>query len=153
MFSALKQIGQYDRTLVIFLSDHGESLGEHGEDEHRLFLYSATSASSFDRQGSARNRADRPPLRALIGARRLYIDDGFVDAFFLGLDLRVEILQALIGPGHVGDQLGHAVRVGPGLDGTGRRALSGAPGAIFEKQRRARVLREEKQRAGNVDRR
>jgi len=74
VFSALKQIGQYDRTLVIFLSDHGESLGEHGEDEHRLFLYSATSASSFDRQGSARNRADRPPLRALIGARRLYID-------------------------------------------------------------------------------
>ena len=42
MFSALKQIGQYDRTLVIFLSDHGESLGEHGEDEHGLFLYSAT---------------------------------------------------------------------------------------------------------------
>jgi arylsulfatase A-like enzyme/tetratricopeptide (TPR) repeat protein len=40
--TALKQSGLYDRTLVIFLSDHGESLGEHGEDEHGLFLYSAT---------------------------------------------------------------------------------------------------------------
>jgi tetratricopeptide (TPR) repeat protein len=42
VFAALKQNGLYDRTLVIFLSDHGESLGEHGEDEHGLFLYSST---------------------------------------------------------------------------------------------------------------
>jgi len=42
VFTALKRTGLYDRTLIIFLSDHGESLGEHGEDEHGLFLYSAT---------------------------------------------------------------------------------------------------------------
>ena len=37
--SFLKEKGIYDRALVIFLSDHGESLGEHGEDEHGVFLY------------------------------------------------------------------------------------------------------------------
>lgn len=29
----------YDRSLVVFLSDHGEGLGDHGEDEHGIFLY------------------------------------------------------------------------------------------------------------------
>jgi choline-sulfatase len=32
----------YDSSLIIALSDHGESLGEHGEDEHGFFLYNAT---------------------------------------------------------------------------------------------------------------
>ena len=30
------------QTLVVATSDHGESLGEHGEDEHMLFVYDAT---------------------------------------------------------------------------------------------------------------
>jgi arylsulfatase A-like enzyme len=29
----------YDRALIVFLSDHGEGLGDHGEDEHGIFLY------------------------------------------------------------------------------------------------------------------
>ena len=29
----------YDRAIVILLSDHGEGLGEHGEDEHGILLY------------------------------------------------------------------------------------------------------------------
>ena len=33
-----------DRTLVILTSDHGESLGEHGETTHGLFAYDATLA-------------------------------------------------------------------------------------------------------------
>ena len=37
----LKEKGIYDQALVVFLSDHGESLGEHGEDEHGVFLYRA----------------------------------------------------------------------------------------------------------------
>src|SRR5262249_28450489 len=30
------------RTLVVLTSDHGEGLGDHGEDEHLMFLYDAT---------------------------------------------------------------------------------------------------------------
>ena len=35
----LKKMGIYDRALVIFLSDHGEGLGDHGEEQHGIFLY------------------------------------------------------------------------------------------------------------------
>ena len=35
----LKARGLYDRALVVFLSDHGEGLGDHGEAEHGVFLY------------------------------------------------------------------------------------------------------------------
>jgi choline-sulfatase len=38
----LKQSRLYDSALVVALSDHGESLGEHGEDEHGFFVYNAT---------------------------------------------------------------------------------------------------------------
>ena len=38
----LKSSQLYDSTAVVFLSDHGESLGEHGEDEHGFFVYNAT---------------------------------------------------------------------------------------------------------------
>lgn len=42
VFSALKQARAYDRTLIALMSDHGESLGEHGEDEHGFFVYTST---------------------------------------------------------------------------------------------------------------
>lgn len=35
----LKTRGLYDQALIVLLSDHGEGLGEHGEDEHGIFLY------------------------------------------------------------------------------------------------------------------
>ena len=38
----LRQNRLYDSSLIVVLSDHGESLGEHGEDEHGFFLYNAT---------------------------------------------------------------------------------------------------------------
>lgn len=38
----LKQNHAYDSSLIVMLSDHGESLGEHGEDEHGFFVYNAT---------------------------------------------------------------------------------------------------------------
>lgn len=37
--SHLKSRGLYDGALIVFLSDHGEGLAEHGEDEHGVFLY------------------------------------------------------------------------------------------------------------------
>ena len=38
----LKRNQLYDASLIVFLSDHGESLGEHGEHEHGFFVYNAT---------------------------------------------------------------------------------------------------------------
>jgi arylsulfatase A-like enzyme/Tfp pilus assembly protein PilF len=42
LITYLKQRGLYDRTLIILASDHGESLGEHGEKEHGFFVYHST---------------------------------------------------------------------------------------------------------------
>jgi len=39
---ALARSGLWDRSLVIFLSDHGEGLGEHGEQTHGYFIYQST---------------------------------------------------------------------------------------------------------------
>jgi len=42
LISWLKRNQLYDDSLIIFLSDHGESLGEHGEKEHGFFIYNST---------------------------------------------------------------------------------------------------------------
>ena len=34
--------GLYDRATIVLLADHGEGLGDHGEDEHGMFLYRET---------------------------------------------------------------------------------------------------------------
>ncbi len=39
LVGALKERKLYDRTLLIVLSDHGEGLGDHVEEEHGIFLY------------------------------------------------------------------------------------------------------------------
>ena len=39
---ALVRGGWWDRSLVILISDHGESLGEHGEASHGYFIYEST---------------------------------------------------------------------------------------------------------------
>ncbi len=38
----LKRRGRFDNTLIIITGDHGESLGEHGESTHSIFIYEAT---------------------------------------------------------------------------------------------------------------
>jgi choline-sulfatase len=38
----LKQNQLYDHTAIVLLSDHGESLGDHGEKEHGFFVYDST---------------------------------------------------------------------------------------------------------------
>ena len=42
LFAELDRLGVYERALVILLSDHGEGLGQHGEDEHGVLLYAST---------------------------------------------------------------------------------------------------------------
>lgn len=39
LFSYLREVGIYDRAVIVLLSDHGEGLGDHGEAEHGIFLY------------------------------------------------------------------------------------------------------------------
>jgi len=41
--SFLKEQGLYDSSLVIVVGDHGEGLGDHGEQTHGIFLYDATT--------------------------------------------------------------------------------------------------------------
>jgi len=42
LFRWLRSSGQYQRTWIVLLSDHGESLGQHGEQEHGFFIYNST---------------------------------------------------------------------------------------------------------------
>ncbi len=42
LLSQLEDLGIRDRTLVVYTSDHGEGMGEHGEETHSLLVYDAT---------------------------------------------------------------------------------------------------------------
>jgi arylsulfatase A-like enzyme/Flp pilus assembly protein TadD len=42
LFDYLKQQHRYENSIVVLASDHGESLGEHGEKTHGFFIYNAT---------------------------------------------------------------------------------------------------------------
>jgi arylsulfatase A-like enzyme/Flp pilus assembly protein TadD len=39
LLARLKALGVYDKALIVFLSDHGEGLWQHGEDQHGILLY------------------------------------------------------------------------------------------------------------------
>ncbi len=47
LFDYLRKTGNYDKSLIVLLADHGESLGEHGEDEHGFFVYRSTLRVPF----------------------------------------------------------------------------------------------------------
>jgi len=51
LVNALRAAGTLDRTLVILTSDHGEALGDHGEDVHGYFIYEATLRVPFVARG------------------------------------------------------------------------------------------------------
>ena len=42
LLADLRAAGRLDRTLILVAADHGESLGEHGERTHGVFVYEAT---------------------------------------------------------------------------------------------------------------
>ncbi|HLN04341.1 MAG TPA: sulfatase-like hydrolase/transferase [Bryobacteraceae bacterium] len=47
LFEAIRKKSPADKTLIAVLSDHGESLGEHGEYTHGVFLYDSTLRIAF----------------------------------------------------------------------------------------------------------
>ncbi len=77
LLDPILQEGQAGGTLVVFTSDHGESLGEHGEATHGIFAYDATL---------------RVPL--VLYAPRLW-PAGVVDAPAFHVDLLPTILDAI----------------------------------------------------------
>ncbi len=42
LVDAYRKSGRYDNAVVVLAADHGESLGEHGENTHGVFIYDAT---------------------------------------------------------------------------------------------------------------
>ena len=38
----MKELGQYENTVIVLVSDHGEGLGEHGELSHGYYIYNST---------------------------------------------------------------------------------------------------------------
>ncbi|MGH9432567.1 MAG: sulfatase-like hydrolase/transferase [Terriglobia bacterium] len=53
LLDGIKQEGLDSRTLIAVIGDHGESLGEHGEMTHGIFLYDATMHVPFIMAGPA----------------------------------------------------------------------------------------------------
>jgi len=51
LLDGLRSRGLFDSTLIAAIADHGESLGEHGEDEHGVFLYDAVLRVPFIMRG------------------------------------------------------------------------------------------------------
>jgi len=47
LIAALERKGVLDHTLVVAIGDHGESLGEHGEADHGVFLYDSVLRIPF----------------------------------------------------------------------------------------------------------
>ena len=43
LFDWLDENALEDDTIVVFIGDHGESLGQHEEDTHGFFIYDATT--------------------------------------------------------------------------------------------------------------
>ncbi|HSR68217.1 MAG TPA: sulfatase-like hydrolase/transferase [Acidobacteriota bacterium] len=42
LLEGLKEKGLYDGSLIVLMADHGEGLGEHGEETHGFFIYNST---------------------------------------------------------------------------------------------------------------
>jgi arylsulfatase A-like enzyme/Flp pilus assembly protein TadD len=61
----LRQLGLLDTTLIAVVGDHGESLGDHGEETHSMFVYDSAIRVPFIlwRPGRLSPRVVRDPVR------------------------------------------------------------------------------------------
>ena len=111
LFGELRRLGIYDRAVVVLLSDHGEGLGEHGEQQHGMFLYRTT--------------LQVPLLLKLPGSR---LGGGSVEAPVQLIDV-VPTLARLAGvPVPAGLTGRSLLGLGGPAGGTGRSAGAGAAG-------------------------
>ena len=69
MLQALGERRETDRTLVLVTSDHGESLGEHGEATHGIFIYDATIRVPWVMAGPGVAAGTRPTHRRPLDRR------------------------------------------------------------------------------------
>ena len=110
LVAALRADGRLERTLVSVTSDHGESLGEHGELTHSYLLYDATQRVPWILRGPGVARGRRvegvvsgadlgPTLLGLLGLPRLRAADGRDLAAWLD-PARFEPPGALRGPAY-----------------------------------------------------
>lgn len=97
-FDRLRALDLYDRATIVVLSDHGEGLGDHGEQEHGVFLYQETTRIPF--------------LVKLPGGRM----GRRVTAPVQQIDVAPTILHLVAAPGRAGAR-GRSLK--PLLDGTG----------------------------------
>jgi len=58
--ATLKKSGAYQNAIIIVVGDHGEGLGEHGEETHGLFLYDSTLHVPLIIKMPMERRASRP---------------------------------------------------------------------------------------------
>ncbi|MEO6235833.1 MAG: sulfatase-like hydrolase/transferase [Vicinamibacterales bacterium] len=98
LFDRLRAGGLYDRATIVLVSDHGEGLGDHGEQEHGLFLYRETT---------------RVPLIVKLPGRHAAAR---VAAPVQHIDIAPTILDLVGAPKHAGAR-GRSLR--PLLEGTG----------------------------------
>ena len=71
----LKRRGLYEKSLVVFLSDHGEGLGDHGEAEHGVFLYREAIQVPLLVKLPSAQAGEKPPLAGASVATPVQIVD------------------------------------------------------------------------------
>ena len=81
VITSLREKGLYERSLIVVVGDHGESLGEHGELTHGFFLYDPTLLVPM---------IMKPP-----GTPRYKAKTGVVKGIFQLVDVMPTILQVL----------------------------------------------------------
>ncbi len=73
----LKRRGLYEKSLLVFLSDHGEGLGDHGEDEHGVFLYREAIQVPLLLKLPSSKAGERPPFAGSSVATPVQLVDVF----------------------------------------------------------------------------
>jgi arylsulfatase A-like enzyme len=76
LLKSLRRRGWYDPALVVFLSDHGEGLGDHGEPTHGVFAYETTLRipfiiAQYDATGEPVLRPPRSPRVSSIAVQHV----------------------------------------------------------------------------------